>query len=113
MLLFEPAGGQMTVNETLLVKNDGKTTWNDPQNGTIALLPPRQRLNGNVDAKATAPDGMPVPRPPTKTSKPDIYKAKFRHQAGRDALRPDLLACLTPPATPTKAKLSPKTTTLT
>ena len=81
MILFEPADGQMTVNETLLVKNDGKMTWSDPQNGTIRFfLPPGAK--GTVDAKATAPDGMPVPIPTDKTSKPDIYAAKFEIKPG-------------------------------
>jgi hypothetical protein len=81
MILFEPSGSQVTVNETLLVRNDGKTTWNDPQNGTIRFfLPPG--ANGTVDAKATAPDGMPVPIPTDKTSKPDIYTAKFEIKPG-------------------------------
>ena len=48
MMLFEPAGGQMAVNETFLVKNDGKTTWNDPQNGTLHFFLPAggQRQGG-------------------------------------------------------------------
>ncbi len=81
MLLFEPAGGQMTVNETLLVKNDGKTTWSDPQNGTIRFFLPAG-ANGTVDAKGTAPDGMPVPVPTEKTGKPDVYTAKFEIKPG-------------------------------
>ena len=41
MILFEPAGGQMAVNETYLFKNDGKTAWNDPDEGTLKFfLPP-------------------------------------------------------------------------
>ncbi len=81
MLLFEPAGGQMTVNETLLVKNDGKTTWSDPQNGTIRFFLPAG-ANGTVDAKGTAPDGMPVPVPTEKTGKPGVYTAKFEIKPG-------------------------------
>jgi hypothetical protein len=81
MLLFEPANGQLTVNETLLVKNDGKTTWSDPQNGTIHFFLPAG-ANGNVDAKGTAPDGMPVPIPTDRTGKPGIYTAKFEIKPG-------------------------------
>lgn len=81
MLLFEPVNGQMTVNETLLVKNGGKTTWSDPENGTIHFFLPAG-ANGAVDAKATAPDGMPVPIPTEKTAKPDVYTAKFEIKPG-------------------------------
>jgi hypothetical protein len=81
MLLFEPAGNQVTVNETLLIRNDGKTTWNDPKNGTIRFYLPAA-VNGAVDAKGTAPDGMPVPIPTDKTSTPGVYTAKFEIKPG-------------------------------
>jgi hypothetical protein len=81
MLLFEPNSGQLTVNETFLYKNDGKTTWSDPQNGTLRFFLPKE-ANGNVDVKASAPDGMPVPVPTAKSSQPDIYVAKFEIKPG-------------------------------
>jgi len=81
MLLFEPANGQMVVNETLLYENTGKTTWNDPKDGTLHFYLPAS-ANGQVDVKASAPDGMPVPVPTDKTSKPDIYVAKFEIKPG-------------------------------
>ena len=81
MLLFEPNGGQLTVNETILYKNDGKTTWADPQNGTLRFFLP-SGAQGNVDVKASAPDGMPVPVPTEKTSQPDVYTAKFEIKPG-------------------------------
>ncbi|HEV2447605.1 MAG TPA: carboxypeptidase-like regulatory domain-containing protein [Candidatus Sulfopaludibacter sp.] len=80
MLLFEPAGDQMTVNETLLVSNSGKTTWADPQSGTIRFFMPEGAAN--LDAKGTAPDGMPVPIPTDKTGKANIYAAKFECKPG-------------------------------
>ena len=81
MLLFEPAGGQMTVNETMLIKNDGKTAWADPQNGTIRFFLPTGS-QGQVEAKGTAPDGLPVPIPTAPTGKPDIYETKFEIKPG-------------------------------
>jgi 5-hydroxyisourate hydrolase-like protein (transthyretin family) len=85
MLLFEPAGGQLTVNETILVKNEGKTTWSDPQNGTIHFFLPAG-VSGSVDAKGTAPDGLPVPIPTEKTAKPGVYTAKFEIKPGETRL---------------------------
>ena len=81
MLLFEPNGGQLTVNETLLYQNSGKSTWSDPENGTLRFFLPKE-ANGNVDVKGSAPDGMPVPVPTAKTSQPDIYVAKFEIKPG-------------------------------
>lgn len=81
MIMFEPAGGQMAVNEILMYQNDGKTTWNNPAEGTLRFyLPPAAK--GSVEVKATAPNGMPVPAPVEKTSKPDVYTAKFEVKPG-------------------------------
>src|SRR5271165_2199025 len=36
MILLEPASnGNLQVSESYVFKNDGKTTWNDPDNGTL------------------------------------------------------------------------------
>src|SRR4051794_17302231 len=40
MVLFEPSGGQITVNETYLMINDGKTAWYDPDGGTLKIFVP-------------------------------------------------------------------------
>lgn len=84
MLLFEPAGAQMTVNETFLIENKGKTTWSDPSGGTIRFFLPEGAAN--LDAKGTAPDGLPVPIPTDKTGKPNVYAAKFEIKPGETRL---------------------------
>jgi len=82
MILLQPGGGQMTVNETFLVDNPGKTTWMDPVNGTLRFyLPPA--VNGQVELNGTAPDGMAVPAPVDKTARPDVYAAKFEIKPGQ------------------------------
>ena len=81
MILFQPSGGQMTVNETFLMENPGKTTWADPTNGTLHFYLPAA-AGGQIDINGTAPDGMPVPVPTDKTSKPDVYTAKFEIKPG-------------------------------
>src|SRR5215470_5783024 len=35
MMLFEPSGSQMAVSESYVWNNDGTTTFNDPQGGTL------------------------------------------------------------------------------
>src|ERR1700722_1711531 len=42
MILLEPSpNGQVKVSETYVFKNEGKTTWNDPDRGTLQFaLPP-------------------------------------------------------------------------
>ncbi len=58
MILFEPAAGQMSVNETFLVANDGKTAWYDPDKGTLQTYAPS--VSGRVQATCTAPGGAPI-----------------------------------------------------
>jgi hypothetical protein len=81
MILFQPGGGQMTVNETYLVDNTGKTTWFDPAAGTLPFYLPASAA-GKVEITATAPDGMAVPAPSAKTARADTYAAKFEIKPG-------------------------------
>jgi len=89
MILFQPGGGQMLVNETYLCSNDGKTTWNDPNHGTVRFyLPPR--ADGKVSVNATPPVGLPIGTLADKTATPNVYCGGLSGKAGRDALRPQL-----------------------
>jgi hypothetical protein len=81
MLLFEPSGGQMTVSETYLFSNDGKTAWNDASNGTLRFYLPTE-AHGKAQATATAPGGMSLEAPLVKTSRPDIFGVDFAIKPG-------------------------------
>ena len=81
MLLFEPSGGQLVVNETYLYNNDGKTAWYDPDNGTLHLFLPAG-TGGKAKVDATAPGGMPIPAAVEKTAKSGVYKVDFPVKPG-------------------------------
>jgi len=81
MILFEPGGGQMAVNETYLCSNDGKTTWNDPGHGTVRFYLPAA-AGGKVTANATPPGGLSIGVPVDKTSTPDVYAVDFPVKPG-------------------------------
>jgi hypothetical protein len=81
MILFEPGGGQISVNETILYSNGGKTSWNDPANGTLHFYLP-QGAASKLQINATAPGGMPVPAPVTKSAQPNVYKTDFPVKPG-------------------------------
>jgi hypothetical protein len=81
MILFQPSGGRMMIEETYLFANSGKTTWCDPSAGTLRFYLP-EAAQGNVEVRGTAPDGMAVPVPVEKTSRPDVYAAKFEIKPG-------------------------------
>jgi hypothetical protein len=81
MLLFQPGGGQMTVNETYLFTNDGTVAWNDPDSGTLRFFLPAG-ANGKVQVNATAPGGMPIPAAVSKTPRGDGYQVDFPIKPG-------------------------------
>jgi hypothetical protein len=81
MILFEPSGGQMTVNETYILENSGKLAWNDADEGTLKFfLPPG--AGGKAQVQATAPGGMPIGAGVLKTPKSDIFGVDFPVKPG-------------------------------
>ena len=80
-LILQPSPGQMMVSEVFLYRNEGKTSYNDPDNGTLKFyLPPAAK--GVVKVQAKAPNGMPIEQLAQKTSKPDVYKIDFAIKPG-------------------------------
>ncbi len=80
--LLHPSPGQMVVDEVYVYSNEGKTAYNDPDNGTLKFyLPPDAKGVVKVDAKA--PGGMPITQLAQKTAKPDIYKVDFPIKPGQ------------------------------
>jgi hypothetical protein len=82
MILLEPLPtGEMKVSETYVFKNEGKTTWNDPDRGTLQFaLPAASR--GKVELNVLAPGGMPIRRAPDPGPKPNTYKLDFPIKPG-------------------------------
>jgi hypothetical protein len=74
MILLEPAAnGIVQVSESYVFKNDGKTAWNDPDNGTLQFaLPPGAQ--GKVEVNATSPGGLPIRKAPDPGPKPNTFK---------------------------------------
>ena len=63
MILFEPADGQMAVNETYLFTNDGKTAWNDPDERHAEILPARGRQGKPAGARPPRPAACRIGAP--------------------------------------------------
>jgi hypothetical protein len=81
MVLFQPGGGQMTINETYLFENAGQTAWNDPGAGTLHFFLPLA-AEGKVQAEVTGPGSMPIGAPFAKTAKPEIYEIDYPVKPG-------------------------------
>ena len=80
-LIFQPTGGQMQVSEGFQFSNNGKTTYNDPEGGTLKFYLPAS-AKGKVQVKATAPHGMPIDTEADQTKQPDVYKVGFPIKPG-------------------------------
>lgn len=81
MLLLEPQGDKLSVRESYFFANAGRTTWNDPQNGTLRFIVGKEPL-GPVDVNATAPQGMPIRRAADKGKAPGEMKVDFPIKPG-------------------------------
>jgi hypothetical protein len=85
-LIFQPNGAQMSVNEGFIFANNGLTTYNDPDGGTIRFFLPTV-AKGMVQVKCTAPQGMPIDRAADKTNQKDIYKIDFPIKPGETSIQ--------------------------
>jgi hypothetical protein len=85
VVMLQPGTGQVTVNETVILRNTGKVTYNNPVNGTLRLYVPGQAKD-EVRVMARAPQGMPVPRQALKTSQPNVYKVDFPIKPGETSI---------------------------
>ena len=82
MILLEPSSdGNVQVSESYVFKNDGKTTWNDPDNGTLQFALPAL-AQGKVEVNALAPGGLPLRKAPDPGSKPNTFKLDFPIKPG-------------------------------
>jgi hypothetical protein len=80
MILFEPGGGQVSVSETYLLTNTGKTAWNDPDLGTLKFAVPQGASAPRV--QATAPGGMPLGAPVSRNPRTETYFVDFAVKPG-------------------------------
>jgi hypothetical protein len=80
MILFEPSGAQIAVNETYLYHNTGKTAWNDPDLGTLKFAIPQGASKPTV--QATAPGGMPLGAAVNRNPRTESYGVDFAIKPG-------------------------------
>ncbi|MBI3698798.1 MAG: hypothetical protein HY238_28665 [Acidobacteria bacterium] len=85
ILLLEPSGKEMIVNEFFLYRNQTQppATYIDSQQGTLRFyLPPAAK--GIVQASATGPGGMPIRVTAEKSDQPDVYKISLPIKPGEN-----------------------------
>ena len=70
------------MSETFLLQNAGTTTFLDPVKGSIQFYLPKS-AQGNTKVTINAPNGMPISRPPEKTSQTDVFKIGYPVKPGQ------------------------------
>jgi hypothetical protein len=86
-LVLEPSpSGVMQVTEGVIYKNEGKTTWNDPDHGTFQFELPAAS-EGKVEVNVTAPGGLPIRRAPDPLGKPNQFKIDFAIKPGETEMQ--------------------------
>lgn len=81
LIVLEPGAENLKISETFILGNETNLTFNDPAKGSIQFyLPPA--TGGKAQVVITAPGGMPITRPPVKTSTAGIYKVDYPVKPG-------------------------------
>ena len=75
----------MQVNEGFVYQNDGRTTWNDPDGGTLQFELPAA-AQGKVEVNVRAPGGLPIRRAPDPLGKPNQFKLDFPIKPGESSV---------------------------
>jgi hypothetical protein len=86
VMLIEPNGSTMGVAESYIFDNDGKTTWNNPETGTLQFTLPAA-AGGKVAVNVLAPGGLPIRRAADPAGKPNTFKVDFPIKPGQSEIR--------------------------
>ena len=81
LLLIEPGADALQVRETIFIQNESKLTFQDPAKGSVQFYVPKS-VEGSVQAKVTAPGGMPIDRPLEKTTQAGVFKVNYPLKPG-------------------------------
>ena len=81
MLVVEPSASQIGLSETIIVENDGNTTYSNDELGGIRFYLPAG-ANGKVSVSVKGPGGMPLPRNAKETEEKGIFKVPFAIKPG-------------------------------
>jgi len=86
-LVLEPSPqGSMQVTEGIIFRNDGKSTWNDPDNGTFRFELPAGAQD-KYELNVTAPGGLPIRRSADPAGKPHQFKVDFAIKPGETEMQ--------------------------
>jgi hypothetical protein len=108
MLVLEPSGAELTVNDSYLLANGGNVTYNDPASGTLRFFVP-EAASGTVKVSAQEPRGLPIERDAEKTKTAGVYKVSFPIKPGETQITVHYTLPLGDPAMFSARNLTPGT----
>lgn len=86
-LILEPSPqGLMQVTEGVIFQNTGKSTWNDPDDGTFRFELP-EGAQDKYELNVTAPGGLPIRRSADPAGKPHQFKVDFAIKPGETEMQ--------------------------
>jgi hypothetical protein len=97
MLILEPGGTELSVSEGYIWQNSGKTTFNNPDGGTLRFYAPPQAKG--IEVNCTAPQGMPIRRAPQPAGQPNVYMVDFPIKPGESTIELKYTMPFTSPGT--------------
>jgi hypothetical protein len=81
MVLVEPMGGILHINESVVMRNSGLSTYNDTSKGTLQIyISPEKQ--GEPRLMVTGPQGMPVQRDPSASGEENVYQIDYPIRPG-------------------------------
>jgi hypothetical protein len=81
MILLEPTGAELAVNESIIFQNEGKTAYYDTSRGTLRVSLP-DAAGGKARVMVTGPASMPIERVLEKTKTAGVYTVDFPVKPG-------------------------------
>jgi hypothetical protein len=85
MLVFDANTNRIGVDETVILENESRQTYDNPALGALRFyLPPEAK--GQVRVNVQPPNGMPLPQPAEKTRERNVYQVNFPIKPGESQI---------------------------
>jgi hypothetical protein len=81
IVLLEPSATQLSVRETVIWQNGGKTTFTNPATGTLRVHVPPEGKN-SLRVSATPPNGLPLEQSASASDQQNVYRVDFPIKPG-------------------------------
>ncbi len=80
VIILQPAASGVQVSEMYLLRNTGKTSFNDPAKGTLQFF--AAAGHGPISVSVSAPGGLPVQRPAEAAGPANTFKVNYPVRPG-------------------------------